>query len=172
MYRLIRWCGDPSPWEDPEIAVGLAKGRVPRPLAEWFEFFNKWQRQVVINGRMTATLGVTRGFRQTYQFGPEQYLVWMTDEDAALLFRNRLLRWQFVDVTDCPRMTERPPMTLEKWLMLREDFSPLGPGRREGSRLSDKQIAKEAQQRKDRQFAAERAERFAGPLYEGRKRAA
>lgn len=168
MHRLIRWVGDPSPFEDPHIARSLASGRVPLPLARWFAFFSKWQRQIVITGKMTATLGLDRGFRQTYQFGPDQYLVWMTDEDAAQLFRHRLLRWQFLDVTDCPRMTERSRLTQQEWMQLREDFLPLGPGRIEGSRLSAKQLARDAQGQRDQQHAAERMAR----LMEGRQQLA
>lgn len=142
-HRLIRWFGDPSPWSDPTIARALAQGRVPLNLVEKLRFFDKWQRQIARGSRV---LGLESGFGQSYQFGPQQFLVWMTDEDAAHLFRNRWERWQFLDVTETPWMTVRPPMLKDQWHMLLADFAELGPGRRAGTRLSAQQALRDAEQ--------------------------
>lgn len=164
-HRLIRWLGDPSPWADPAIAKALAQEQIPVPLAEKLAFFNKWQRQIAVGSR---TIGFESGMSQAYQFGPQQFLVWMTDGDWAHLSSNRWERWQFIDVTDSPYTVERPRMTKEQWMILLDDFSRLGPGRSAGSRLSAQQLAKDRKRREELQFSAERAER----LYEGRLRLA
>lgn len=158
-WRLVRWCGDPVPWEDPEIVRGLALGIIAPPLAEWFAYFNKWQRQAVFPG-MVRAFGIDSGYSRSYQWGPEHYLTWMTPEDTARLLADRWWRWQFIDVTDRQQWPVRPRMTSRQWQELREDFLLLGPGRRIGGRLSAKQIAKEQRLKEQGQYTAERAERL------------
>jgi hypothetical protein len=146
-YRAVRWIGDPSPWSDPTIGKALATQTLPLTLAERLRFYEKWQRQFPVPGRSTRTIGLESGFSQAYQFGPHQFVVWMTDEDAQHLFRNRWERWQFLDVTETPSLTERPRMTKEQWHQLLADFALLGPGRVAGGRLSAAQAARDAAQR-------------------------
>jgi hypothetical protein len=146
-YRLVRWVGDPPVWSDPTIGKGLATQSLSLATADKRRFFNKWQRQFPVPGHSTRIIGPESGYSQTYQFGPHQFLVWMTTEDAAHLFRNRWERWQFLDVTETPFLTERPRMSKEQWLALLDDFALLGPGRMAGTRLSVEQAARDAAQR-------------------------
>lgn len=146
-HRLIRLFGDPSPWDDPTIAKALATGALSLSMADRLRFFNKWQRQIIVPGRFDRVIGPESGMSQTYRFGPHQFAVWMTDEDAAHLLSNRWERWQFLDITDTPFLTERPRMTKEQWQMLLADFALLGPGRVAGAQLSAAQAARDAAQR-------------------------
>jgi hypothetical protein len=146
-HRLIRLFGDPSPWSDPTIAKALATQTLSLALADRLRFFDKWQRQILVPGQIERVLGAESGMSQTYRFGPYQFAVWMTEEDAAHLLSNRWERWQFLDITDTPTLTERPRMTKEQWLQLLADFALLGPGRRAGTQLSAAQVARDAAQR-------------------------
>lgn len=129
-WRLVRWVGDPIPWDDPAVQREVAAGRLPLDLAEWFRFFAVYQANQLVPGRMQKTLGPDSGFGRTYTFGPEEYRVWMTDEDAALLFANEWDRWQFLDVTDTPSQTRRPALGANGWRSLRASFAKLNEFRR------------------------------------------
>src|SRR5262245_61427495 len=128
-YRLIRWIGDPSPWSDPAIAKALAFQRLPLPLVQRLQYFNKWQRILVVPGRTQHILAPASGFSRTYIFGPQEFRVWMDDADVDLLFHNEWDRWQFIDVTDNPSQRERPRMEMRDWQRLLESFSKLGHAR-------------------------------------------
>lgn len=129
-WRLVRWVGDPIPWDDPAIQRALAQGRLSLGLTEWFRHFATYQANQLVPGRMTKTLGPAHGFGQTYTFGPDEYRAWMTDADAALLFGNEWDRWQFLDVTDAPGQTQRPPMGKRDWQSLQASFAKLTEFRR------------------------------------------
>lgn len=165
-WRLIRLIGDPNPWEDPNLGRAMASGQLPVSIAERLAFYDKWQRQGVILGRTSRLLGPESGLTMSYLFGPDQYLVWVLQEDWEHLRSNRWERWQFIDVTsfaDSPQMlelAERPRMSREDWMMLLDDFALLGPGRKAGSRLSAAQMAKDRKRREEMQYSAERANRF------------
>lgn len=129
-WRLIRQVGDPDPWGDPNIQRLIARGELPLEMAERFRFFTRHQRDVVIPGRTERHFTIADGFSQHYQFGPVQFAAWMTDADAAQLFANEWERWQFIDITDTPSQTERPPMSKADWQRLMASFDKLGEGRR------------------------------------------
>lgn len=136
---------------------------MPVNIAERLAFYEKWQKQSIVLGRSARLIGSESGMSMSYQFGPKQYLVWMTDEDWAHLQSNRWERWQFIEVSPdwSAEAMVRPPMSKEQWMMLLDDFALLGPGRVAGGRLSAKQIAKDAKRRQELQYSAERVEEFA-----------
>lgn len=128
--RLIRLVGDPSPWADPALAKALVGQRVPLKVAEALAFYGKWQMQALVVGTTERCIGVADGFSQSYCFGPRQYAVWMEERDAAHLLANEWERWQFIDITDTPWMTERRRMISDDWAALLASFAKLGRGRR------------------------------------------
>lgn len=144
----------------------MAAGQLPATIAERLAFFDKWQRQSIIPGKSARIIGPESGMSMTYQFGPEQYLVWMLDVDWEHLRSNRWERWQFIEVSpDWPvEAMIRPRMTKEQWMMLLDDFAKLGPGRVTGGRLSAKQLARDQQRREQLQQSAERMEKFVDVL--------
>ncbi len=127
--RDIRWIGDPSPLEDPTIRAALAAGRVPPRDLLAIRFFENQQRISVVAGVSELTLGPQHGFRRTYRFGPQNFVVTMEDADADRLFANEWDRWQFRDVTDVPAAL-RPPLTAQHWRALLASFAKLDAGRR------------------------------------------
>lgn len=104
--------------------------RVPVEVAEALAFYGKWQMQALVRGATCRVLGIGDGFSRDYVFGPLQYAVYMTSEDADLLLGNEWERWQFLDITECPWVTERPPMTDRDWGRLLTSFAKLSEGRR------------------------------------------
>lgn len=129
-HRLIRLVGDPSPWADQRLAKELVGNRVPLHVAEALAFYGKWQMQALVRGTTHRVIGIGDGYSQNYVFGPHQYAVWMTNEDARRLRENKWERWQFLDITDTPWLVDRPPMRPEQWAQLLEDFAQLGRGKR------------------------------------------
>lgn len=129
-HRLIRLVGDPSPWADPALSKALVWKRVPLRVAEALAFYGKWQMQALVIGATERCIGVADGFSRAYCFGPHQYAVWMEAADAAHLLGNEWERWQFLDITDTPWVTERPRMTNQDWGTLLASFAKLGEGRR------------------------------------------
>jgi hypothetical protein len=127
--RLIRWVGDPGPWSDPTLAGALARQEIPVPIARKLQDYNKYKRQLCIPGRTQRGFGPKEGFSQSYTFGPYEFTQRMSAEDAAYLFTNEWDRWQFIDVTDMPSLTERPPLTLRQWHQLLASFEKLGYAR-------------------------------------------
>lgn len=128
-HKLIRWVGDPIPWDDPAIQRAIAHQRLPLTLTTWFRRFVTHQANQLVPGRMEKTLGPASGFSRTYTFGPHEYRVWMTEADAALLFGNEWDRWQFLDVTDAPHSTTRPAMSANDWRALQASFDKLTDSR-------------------------------------------
>jgi hypothetical protein len=127
--RLIRWVGDPSPFQDEGIRKALASGRLPDPILRGLRFFENQQRVSVVPGKSELTLGPTHGFSRTYAFGPTSFEVWMEDADAARLLGNEWDRWQFLDVTEVPSAA-RPPLSKNQWAALLASFGKLGANRR------------------------------------------
>lgn len=130
MYRLIRWVGDPTPWRDPNIVADISNERIPQWAIDRFVEFDRHQRICALPGKSELTLGPSHGFSQTYVFGPKQFSVWMLEEDAKKLFDNEWDRWQFIDITETPSMTERMPLTKNQWKQLMASFSKLTKRRR------------------------------------------
>lgn len=112
------------------MAKALAANQVPIAVATALSFFNKWQRQIVIAGTSQRCVGIADGFSRSYCWGPQQYAVWMETADANRLFANEWERWQFLDITDTPSVTERPRMSKDDWRRLLASFAKLGRGRR------------------------------------------
>ncbi len=129
-WKLIRWIGDPIPWDDPAVQRAAANGTLSLRLAAWFRYFSTHQCNQLVPGRMEKRIGPESGFSQGYVFGPHEYRVWMTDADAALLLGNEWERWQFLDVTDAPESARRPAMGKRDWQSLQASFAKLTDGRR------------------------------------------
>jgi hypothetical protein len=165
-WRLIRHVGDPHPWQDPNLGRAMAAGQLPVNIAERLAFFDKWQRQSILPGKSARILGPESGLSMTYQFGPEQYLVWMLDPDWEHLQSNRWERWQFIEVNPDwpPEAMSRPRMTKEQWMMLLDDFALLGPGRSASGRLSAAQLARDQQRREQVQQSDEKLAKFVDEL--------
>lgn len=129
-YRLVLFTGDPSPFTDPAIVRGIMEERFPQALIDRIRTYDRHQRIFARAGHTERTLGPAHGFSQTYVFGPHQFAAWMTAEDAALLFRNEWDRWQFLDITDTPSVTARPPLTRRQWQALFDSFAKLDERRK------------------------------------------
>ncbi len=128
--RCVRWVGDPSPFTDATIVRGIMEGRFPQPLIDRIRTFDRHQRIFARPGHSELSLGPAHGFSQTYVFGPHQFAVWMAAQDAELLFRNEWDRWQFLDITDAPGTTDRPPLNRGQWQQLLDSFAKLTPTRK------------------------------------------
>jgi hypothetical protein len=124
--RLLRLVGDPSPWADQALAKALVGKQVPLDVARALAFYGKWQMMSL----RPRVFGFESGFSQTYMFGPQQYARWMHKADAAILLNDEWERWQFLDITDTPWVTERPAMSNMDWARLLASFAKLGMGRR------------------------------------------
>lgn len=127
--RLIRYTGDPWAGDDPGLCKALAAGRIPLPVAEALERFQRMQHLSLIPGQTEVILGPEHGFSRTYVFGPTQYAVWMEPSDAALVLDNEWDRWRFLDITDAPHVTRRPPLGSRGWRQLLASFARLTPQR-------------------------------------------
>ena len=126
--RLVRWWGDPSPFDDANIRRAIARGAVPMALLAAFRVFENHQRIVPTRGADVA-FGPDHGYSRSYRFTAEAPFQWMEPADAARLLGNPWERWQFADVTDAPS-AERPPMTKDRWRALVADFAKLDGQRR------------------------------------------
>ena len=129
-YRLVRWVGDPSPYNDPKILQGIMEQKLSMPVIEAIRTYDRHQRICAIPGKSELTLGPSHGFSQTYVFGPEQFAVWVAVEDLPLIFDNEWARWEFLDITDNPSQTERTRLSGNDWKRLLSSFAKLDKGRK------------------------------------------
>lgn len=128
--RLVRWIGDPSPWQDAVMRKNLMLNTLSPAIVERLSFFDKHQRISVVSDHSESILGPAHGFSQTYVFGPQQFAVWMHDQDAAKLFANEWDRWQYLDVTDAPYTERRPPLKGSDWMAIVASFAKVAANRK------------------------------------------
>lgn len=109
---------------------GIMERRLPIDVLKQLDEFEHHQRICALPGHSQLTLGQDHGFGQTYTFGPHEFRVWMDEADVKKLFANEWDRWQFIDVTDLPSNTTRPPLGKSGWKALLDSFAKLGRNRK------------------------------------------
>ncbi len=128
-WRLVRWCGGPSAFEDPFIRRKIAAGGFSLGTVEALRRY-EYHLRVSLSPGAARSVGPTAEFPgtdrlgATYNWSTEAPFQWMTEADAALLFTNRWDRWEFVDVTDSPTR-QRAPMQPSNWSALLDDYAML-----------------------------------------------
>lgn len=123
MYRLLRWVGCPSAFQDPLVKSWILGERLTLAQVEAFRRY-EYHLRVSLSPGAERTLGPSHGFSRTYVFTPEAPYQWMLERDAALLMQNRWDRWEFLDHTDAPGSAQRV-MRRDDWRKIIEDFSML-----------------------------------------------
>ena len=131
MYRLVRWVGTPSAFQDPLVKTWILAGSLSAAQVEDFRRY-EYHLRVSLSPGAVRTLSDRHGYGQLYTFTPEAPYQWMLEADAEKLFGSRWDRWEFLDLTDhpAPRTAVRT-MRKNDWRQLMDDFKLLTTNRRD-----------------------------------------